>query len=117
LEVVRILPQNYQNEDLAPLIQDPWLVHQCEPNAQGCNIEFSDAEYNAIARDAAYYVRAIEEPTDTVNGAQQQCDIDSSGQCQTIIDCGQRGKADDDCLAAVEHRAWSSPIFVDINPS
>lgn len=114
-EVVRILPQNYQGEDLAPLIQDPWLVHQCEPNAQGCNIEFSDAEYNSIARDAAYYVRAIEEPADTVNGVQQQCDIDSNGQCLTIVDCGQRGKAGDDCLAPAEHRAWSSPIFVDFN--
>jgi hypothetical protein len=117
LEVVRILPQNYQGEDLAPLIQDPWLVHQCEPNTQGCSIEFSDAEYNAIARDAAYYVRAIEEPIDTINGAQQQCDIDSNGQCQTMVDCGQRGKAGDDCLAPVEHRAWSSPIFVDTTSS
>jgi hypothetical protein len=112
-EVIRILPQNYQGESLAPLIQDPWLVHQCAPNEQGCSIEFSDSEYNAIARDAAYYVRAIEEPIDTVNGAQQQCDNDSNGQCLTIIDCGQRGEAGDDCLAPVEHRAWSSPIFVD----
>jgi hypothetical protein len=111
IEVVRIRPQQAPGEPLDDLIEDPWRVFQCEPNATGCAVEFADEEFAVRARDAVYYVRAIEEPTPAVNGAGLACTRDARGECTAIAATPQ--SAGDDRLALVEERAWSSPIFVD----
>ena len=135
IEVVRIRPQIETGEDIGPLIEDPWQVHHCTGDAasgdaapgdavsgdaasgdsSGCMVEFSDPEYPRSLRDAVYYVRAIQEPTEAVNGSGLRCETDENGVCVKIDPCygGYRTASNDNCLANVEERAWSSPIFVD----
>ncbi len=117
IEVIRIRPQIAGGEDIAGLIDDPFLVHACEPNQEGCSFTFTDPDYGA--RDALYYVRAIEEPTPTINGATLGCEFDETGQCIAVNPCfGDYRTGDDEaCAAMAEHRAWSSPIFLNIRAS
>jgi hypothetical protein len=115
IEVVRILPQNSPEEDVAGLIQDPWRTLPCPPNSDGCSVRFSDEDYTSNARDAVYYVRAIEEASPTINAGQLRCELDEQGQCIAVSPCRATSPTDpaDDCLASAEERAWSSPIYVD----
>ena len=112
IEVVRIRPQNDGSEKMAPLIEDPWKVLPCSGDGDGCQVAFSDPDHAVSARDALYYVRAIEGPTPTVGANPLHCEWDASGRCASIDPCFGR-PPDDQCLADAEHRAWSSPIFVD----
>jgi hypothetical protein len=113
IEVVRIRPRLRQDEPLAPLIDDPWRSFPCEADAAGCEITFSDVDFPTAGRDTVYYARAIEAPSRAVNGAQLGCEVDARGRCQRVTDCGNERGPGDDCLAEIEERAWSSPIFVD----
>ncbi len=115
IEVVRIRPQRHKGESVAPLIEDPWKVIPCEPDQAGCVAVFEDDEYVEAGRDSVYYVRAIEEPSLAVNGGLLRCEYDDSGRCEKLSPCygDYRTDDDDDCLAEIEERAWSSPIFVD----
>ena len=97
---------------MAPLIEDPWKVLPCSGDGDGCQVAFSDPDHAVSARDALYYVRAIEGPTPTVGANPLHCEWDASGRCASIDPCFGR-PPDDQCLADAEHRAWSSPIFVD----
>ena len=83
----------------------------CDGRPEGCTVRFDDPDYATNARDAVYYVRAIEAPMLAVNAAGIACERDASGRCLTAKLCS--GDANDDCLAPEEPRAWSSPIFVD----
>ena len=67
IEVIKVTPQTYEGENVDNLISDPWRVFVCEPSQQGCEVEFTDEEFNSDARDASYYVRAIQEPSPAVN--------------------------------------------------
>jgi hypothetical protein len=82
-------------------------------------VEFDDPEFAETGRDSVYYVRAIEEPTPTVNGGNLRTKFDEQGRAVEIDPCwgGYRTDPLDDCLADTEHRAWSSPIFVDFEPN
>jgi len=111
IEVVRIRPQRVPGEPVDDLISDPWRTFACAPSQTGCELEFADDEFAVRARDAVYYVRAIEEPTPAVNGKGLGCKRDAEGDCNAI-DATPSGP-DDDRLGGVEERAWSSPIFVD----
>ena len=82
-------------------------------------MEFTDAGYHASKRDAVYYVRAIQEPTLAVNGDNLRCKRDESGRCLELQPCyGNDAQTpyQEDCLAEIEERAWSSPIWIDQEP-
>ena len=115
MEVVKITPQVSPDEPLDSVILDTWKTFDCPADGHGCTIEFEDPDFNQGARDALYYVRAIQQATPTINGGTLRCEYDDSGQCRRVNACysDDRTGADDDCLADSEHRAWSSPIFVD----
>jgi hypothetical protein len=114
IEVIRIRPQIRPDEPVATLIEDPWRRFACPPDPAGCVVEFEDPEMIAGQREVVYYVRAIQEATPAVNGGGLRCRRDASGQCLEVNPCygDYRTSYDDDCLTAVEERAWSSPIFV-----
>lgn len=114
IEVVRIRRQESPDEPLAPLIEDPWKTLRCADDGAGCSVEFEDPDYPALGRETLYYVRAIQRAEPTINGAQLRCEYDDEGQCVAVRPChgDARTPLDDQCLAEVEHRAWSSPIFV-----
>ena len=69
IEVVRIRPQVSPDEPLEALIEDPWRRLPCSGDPGGCAVEFDDPEFGTANREALYYVRAIQEPTEAVNGA------------------------------------------------
>ena len=112
IEVVRIRPQMRAGEAIAGLVEDPWKVIPCDADPAGCVATFTDAELGVSARDALYYVRAIEEPSQAVAADPLGCTRDASGGCTEVDACIDRPD-DDDCLAPTEERAWSSPIFVE----
>ncbi len=114
IEVIRVRPQNYQDEPVDELIEDSWRVFECEPDPAGCSVEFTDAEFMSGGRDALYYVRAIEEPTPMINGDNLRAQFNNRGEVESTHPCygDTRTAKDDDCLALKGQRAWSSPIFV-----
>ena len=62
-------------------------------------------------REAAYYVRAIQETTEVIHGDPFRCEYDAAGMCVKTSYCVGIDK-EDDCLSPAQHRAWSSPIYV-----
>ena len=80
----------------------------------GCVVRFSDPGYAADARDTAYYVRALQELTPAINGANLRTTFDQNGQPVATHPCygDFRTPESDDCLAPVRERAWSSPIYL-----
>ena len=114
VEVVKIRPQQSKGETLAPLIQDRFIVHNCEPSSDGtCSFSFTDPSYNSDGRDALYYVKAIQEPEPMMNAEPLKCERDTKGQCIKVNLCyGDYRSGKNDCTAPAEPRAWSSPIYV-----
>jgi hypothetical protein len=114
IEVIRVRPQQRPGEPVGPLIEDPWRRFSCPRDPAGCRVEFEDPEFVTAERDAAYYVRAVEEPSLAVNAGGLRCEYDASGQCVRVHPCygDYRTPLDDDCLDMNEERAWSSPIYV-----
>ena len=118
IEVVRIRAaggDDGEGSSVDARIEDPWLVLPCENSGDACSVDFEDEEFGTLERPSAYYVRAIQEATAAVNGAGLRCERDARGGCLRVRPCygDERTPLDDDCLASVEERAWSSPIFVD----
>ncbi|MGB4055929.1 MAG: hypothetical protein WBK07_08425, partial [Porticoccaceae bacterium] len=80
-----------------------------------CTIEFDDPDFAAEGRDALYYIRALEEPIATINGANLRATFDNQGNVVNTDPCygDFRTAEKDDCKNPNNQRAWSSPIFVD----
>jgi hypothetical protein len=116
IEVIRIRPQNVPDEPVSPLIEDPWKSFDCDTSSSnGCEVEFTDPDFATNGRDTVYYVRALQASQSTINAGGLRCELDEQGQCIRVNACygDDRTSEDDDCLEEVQHRAWSSPIFVD----
>lgn len=114
IEVIRIRPQQIPHEPVDGLIEDHWKTFDCPADGNGCEIEFSDEDFSASARDTVYYVRAIQEPTEIINGEPFACEeYSDQGQCLHIKPCNEFEAGE--CLGEGEERAWSSPIFVDFS--
>ena len=115
IEVVRIRPQLSSDEPVGELVEDVWKVHQCKDTGNGCSFTFTDPEFADSNRMATYYVRAIQEPSNKINGDNLRCTYDDEGNCIKLNICyaDTRTAASEDCLASVEERAWSSPIYVE----
>ena len=111
--MIRIRPQTSAGEDVSPLIEDPWKTLDCEEDPNGCVVSFDDPEFTSSGRDAAYYVRAIEEPTMVLNGKPLETKFDENGQAISTRPCLQSDNDKGGCPASSEERAWSSPIYVD----
>lgn len=116
VEVVRIRRQQRPDQGLAELISDasePWQRIPCGP-ATGedgaCEVTFQDPGFQ-LDGETVYYVRALQEPTPTVNGDPVRCSRDESGDCIASVPCPTRDH-DDECLSLAAERAWSSPIYV-----
>jgi len=114
VEVIRIRRQQNAGEKIATLIDDPWKTLTCPAGDAACTVSFEDPEFTAGRRDLLYYVRAIEEPSPAINGANLRCTRDAEGNCIKVNICTKdyHTRNDDDCLASIEERAWSSPIYV-----
>jgi hypothetical protein len=114
IEVVKIRPQSKPGEDLSQLIEDKYLVHACRPDANGCTFTFTDPAYAKGQRDALYYVKAIQEAEPTINAEPVKCERDGNGKCIKATLCyGDYRSGEDACTSPSEHRAWSSPIYID----
>ncbi|MEQ1753690.1 MAG: DUF3604 domain-containing protein [Micropepsaceae bacterium] len=114
IEVVKIRPQTSTGEDLGQLIEDRYLVHTCRPNQNGCTFSFTDPEYGKDKRDTIYYVKAIQEAEPAINAQPVKCERDGNGKCVKATLCyGDYRSGEDGCTAPAEHRAWSSPIYLD----
>jgi len=115
IEIVRIRPQSYSGEPIDPLIEDPWKTFDCEPSQEGCVVEFEDEQFLGSNREIIYYARAIQEPSQAINGSGLSCDMDENGSCSSVNLCGdEKGQEEGDCLGELKERAWSSPIFVKV---
>ena len=112
IEIIRIRPQQHEQEYVADLIEDPWKTLPCEDQGSGCEVSFSDEEFLHSGRDVLYYARAVQEATPTVAANPLHCQSSDTESCASVAPCFGR-PWDDECLADAEHRAWSSPIFVD----
>ena len=114
IEIIKIKP-TVNLESLDKVIQDPWLVFNCEDMGQGCSVSFQDEEFSKDKVSSVYYVRAIQRESLAVGGDPLRCEKNEKGECIKINPCyasGEDFNPDDDCLAPVGERAWSSPIFL-----
>ena len=116
IEVIRIRPQQIPDEPVSGLVEDVWKTLQCPADGNGCEVEFTDDEFSNKKRDTVYYVRAIQEPTQIVNGEPFACEeYGAQDQCLSYKSCGKFDSSE--CFGEGEERAWSSPIFVDFQSS
>ena len=114
IEVIKITVTK-DLDNLEEVIQDPWKVFSCKDNGEGCSFQFTDSDFLNAKDETVYYVRAIQEASLAVGGDPLRCELDENGECLKTAPCyasGPKFDPNDDCLAPIGERAWSSPIFV-----
>ena len=81
IEVVRDPPAaRRRGEPVGALIEDPWRRFECPPDPGGLRGRASRTRsFAASGRDAVYYVRALQEPTPAINGANLRTRFDADG--------------------------------------
>jgi hypothetical protein len=104
IEIVKITPQSYAGEAVSPLIEDAWKTISCEGESE-CVVKFEDQSYT---RDSVYYVRAIQEATQAINGKNFFTESNEFKLCKGSF----KTALTDDCLSTTSERAWSSPIYL-----
>ena len=104
IEIVKITPQSYAGEAVSPLIEDAWKTISCEGKSE-CVVKFEDQSYT---RDSVYYVRAIQEATQAINGKNFFTESNEFKLCKGSF----KTALTDDCLSTTNERAWSSPIYL-----
>ena len=114
IEIIKVLPEINTSENPEELIMDPWKTFECEENKASCKIRFQDEDFVSDNRDATFYVRAIQEPTERINGKNLRCTYDDQGNCIETNFCygGYKTDIEDNCISMSEERAWSSPIYL-----
>jgi hypothetical protein len=118
IEIVRVRPNVAGGDDAAALIEDPWLSFSCEPDPTGCVVDFEDPDFSESGIGAFYYARAVQAATPAINGASLRTQFAPDGSALSTQPChgSYRTPTEDDCLADVGERAWSSPIYIDPPP-
>jgi len=114
IEVIKITVTK-DLDNLDEVIQDPWKVFSCKDNGEGCSFQFTDSDFLNAKNETIYYVRAIQEASLAVGGDPLRCELDEDGECLKTTPCyasGPKFNPNDDCLAPIGERAWSSPIFI-----
>ncbi|MRI32456.1 hypothetical protein EOPP23_05585 [Endozoicomonas sp. OPT23] len=111
IEIIKVLPRISEDEKASDLILDPWKVVECQPGQSSCEAEFTDPDFQKNGREAAYYARAVQEATPTIQGDPMGCEYNEAGECVKTNYCLGNGDTDD-CISDVEHRAWSSPVYL-----
>ena len=110
IEIVKILPQQFAGEPIQDLVTESWMVFDCDDTS--CEIEFTDEQFKFGKRDAIYYVRAIEEASQALSADPLRCEFDEFGNCIQTKICQEGYRKTEECIGPVEHRAWSSPIYL-----
>ena len=100
---------------LAVDANDAPILRDLGPQQFASEVQFEDEDFAADGRDSLYYVRALQAPAPAINGANLRAEYDEAGNVTAVNPCygDYRTDFNDDCLAPVEQRAWSSPIYVD----
>ena len=114
IEIIKITPTT-DLDSISQNIQDPWKVFICKDIGEGCFVNFTDEGYSLDSKSSLYYARVIQEESEIVGGDPLRCELNEAGECIKIRPCyasGPNFDPEDDCLASVGERAWSSPIFL-----
>ena len=81
IEVIRIKPQSFPDEDINNLVEDNWKIFKCNDDESGCSFTFTDNEFSKSKRDVVYYVSAIEERSNEINSSGLRSEYDYLGNC------------------------------------
>jgi hypothetical protein len=111
IEVVKVRQQLDPEEPVMPLVQDPFLVIDCDPEKPACEAEFEDPDYAGEDRTVAYYVRAMQQETPSVNAQNFNCRY-KDDTCVEMDPCTPSRDPENTCMGVAEERAWSSPIYL-----
>ena len=120
IEITRIRPQQAPDEPVEGLIEHKWKVFQCplqgQEQSQGCTVEFSDPDFPQSRRAAVYYARVLQAEQLLISGDPFGCEYDEAGTCIQRNYCiNENAGPDQDCLGKAEPRAWTSPIYIDVD--
>ena len=116
IEVVRIRPQRTADEPVGAPDRGRLAAFRVRAGSGGLRGSVRGRRVRRLARATPSTTCARSRPpTPAINGANLRTEFDAEGRAVRVSPClgGYRTPASDDCLAPVQERAWSSPIYVD----